>query len=278
MPLARFIIIKNTFPLWLFCLAPKTDARYNRQVGRPSGAAGKEPLMRMRKKKNLDARLENCAAVLVSEPARLRGAWRRLFGNDNPVYLEIGCGKGRFILESAARNPSINFIAVERENGALIMATEKAMALGLKNLRFISIDAASLCDIFADGEISRIYLNFSDPWPPNRQRKRRLTHANFLALYDRVLEKCGQLHFKTDNQRLFEWSLEEICAYGWLMQNISLDLHRSDFDNIMTEYEERFSSQGFRIYRVECCRRGESTLERAHTPERLFVNGEAPSL
>lgn len=224
--------------------------------------------MRMRKKKNLDTRLENCAAVIAAEPETLKGRWRERFGNDNPLYLEIGCGKGRFILESARRNPEINYLAIEREEGALITATERAMELKLPNLLFLDFDASHLTDIFADGEIDRIYLNFSDPWPPNRQRKRRLTHSQFLELYDCVLAKYGQLHFKTDNQRLFEFSLEEICGFGWLIQNISLDLHNSGLDNIMTEYEEKFSQKGFRIYRLEASRRGEDTLTRAHTEPR----------
>ncbi len=224
--------------------------------------------MRMRKKKNLDTRLASCAPVLIADPAEQKGRWRALFGNDHPLHLEIGCGKGRFIVESARRNPDINYLAIEREQGALVMATEKAMAADLPNLRFLDFDAAGLCSIFADGEIDRIYLNFSDPWPPNRQRKRRLTHANFLALYDCVLAKYGQVHFKTDNQHLFEFTLEELCGYGWLIQNICLDLHASGQDNIMTEYEERFSSEGFRIYRLEACRRSEDMLTRAHTPPR----------
>ena len=132
----------------------------------------------------------------------------------------------------------------------------------------MDVDAAGLTNIFADGEIDRIYLNFSDPWPPNRQRKRRLTHSNFLALYDCVLAKNGQVHFKTDNQHLFEFTLEEMCGYGWLIQNICLDLHNSEQDNIMTEYEEKFSKEGFRIYRLEASRRDEDTLTRAHTPPR----------
>lgn len=229
--------------------------------------------MRMRKKKNLDTRLGNCSAVIAAEPEKLRGQWRERFGNDHPLFLEIGCGKGRFILESARRNPDINYLAIEREQGALIIATERAMEMKLPNLLFLDVDAAKLTDIFSDGEIDRIYLNFSDPWPPNRQRKRRLTHSNFLSLYDCVLAKYGQIHFKTDNQHLFEFTLEEICGFGWLIQNISLDLHATDQDNIMTEYEEKFSSEGFRIYRLEASRRGEDTLTRAHTvprtPEQL---------
>ena len=216
--------------------------------------------MRMRKKKNLDVRLARCASVMVADPAACRGKWRELFGNDHPVRLEIGCGKGRFILETAKREPDVNFVAIEREEGALIMATEKAMAEELPNLRFLSFDAAALGEIFAPGEVGLIYLNFSDPWPPNRQRKRRLTWRAFLAVYDEILSEDGAIFFKTDNQRLFEWSLGELCQNGWLLQNISLDLHNADYDNIMTEYEEKFSAQGYRIYRVEARKRIEKNM------------------
>lgn len=218
--------------------------------------------MRMRKKKNLGPRLERCAPVLVAEPVLHRGAWREMFGNGNPLHLEIGCGKGRFALEMARRYPEVNFLAIEREEGALVMAAEKAMEADLPNLRFLSFDAAALGDIFEAGEVDLIYLNFSDPWPPNRQRKRRLTWRAFLAVYDKILSEDGAIFFKTDNQRLFEWSLGEICQYGWLLQNISLDLHNSDFDNVMTEYEEKFSSQGSRIYRLEARRRLEKNYLR----------------
>ncbi len=216
--------------------------------------------MRMRKKKNLDVRLARCAPVMVDDPRTWRGRWRELFGNNHPIRLEIGCGKGRFILETARRNPDVNFVAIEREEGALIMATEKAMDAALPNLRFLSFDAAALGEIFAPGEVSLIYLNFSDPWPPNRQRKRRLTWRAFLAVYDQILSDDGAIFFKTDNQRLFEWSLGELCQNGWLLQNISLDLHNSDYDNIMTEYEEKFSAQGYRIYRLEARKRIEQNF------------------
>lgn len=212
--------------------------------------------MRMRKKKNLDVRFAACAPVMATEPASLRGQWRALFGNDNPLHIEIGCGKGRFVLGMAKLHPDVNFVAIEREEGALIMATERAMQDVPANVRFLSYDAAALREIFAPGEVDLIYLNFSDPWPPNRQRKRRLTWRAFLDVYNDILSEMGALYFKTDNQRLFEWSLGEICAYGWLLQNISLDLHNSDFEgNVMTEYEERFSAQGSRIYRLEARRR-----------------------
>ncbi|MFR4977523.1 MAG: tRNA (guanosine(46)-N7)-methyltransferase TrmB [Butyricicoccus sp.] len=216
--------------------------------------------MRMRKKKNLDVRFARCASVMVEDPRAQRGGWKQLFGNENPIRLEIGCGKGRFILENARRNPDVNFVAIEKEEGALIMATEKAVSEDLPNLRFLSFDAAALNEIFAPAEVSLIYLNFSDPWPPNRQRKRRLTWRSFLAVYDEILTEDGAIFFKTDNQRLFEWSLGELCQNNWLLQNISLDLHHSDYDNIMTEYEEKFSSQGYRIYRVEARKRTPQNL------------------
>lgn len=220
--------------------------------------------MRMRKKKNLDTRFAACSNVMVNEPEQMKGKWRELFNNNNPINIEIGCGKGRFIMELAKRNPDINFVAIEREEGALIMATEKARELELLNLKFLSFDAIELANVFAPEEVDRVYLNFSDPWPPNRQRRRRLTHADYLDVYDAILKKEGDICFKTDNQRLFEWSISSICEYGWLVQNISLDLHNSELakDNIMTEYEEKFSSQGYRIYRLEARRRLPQFMDR----------------
>ena len=212
--------------------------------------------MRMRKKKNLDIRFAACADVMAFEPKEKRGKWRALFGNDHPLHVEIGCGKGRFAIGMAEQHPDINFIAVEREEGALIMAAERCQQQPLPNLRFVSFDAAELRDVFAPGEVDRIYLNFSDPWPPNRQRKRRLTWRAYLEVYDEILKQQGDICFKTDNQRFFEWTLTEICQFGWSIQNISLDLHHSDFEgNVMTEYEEKFSSEGARIYRLEARRR-----------------------
>lgn len=212
--------------------------------------------MRMRKKKNLDVRFAACAPVMVTAPETHKGAWRDLFGNDNAVHVEIGCGKGKFVLGMAKLHPQVNFVAIEREEGALIMAAEQAAGEMLPNVRFLSYDAANLKDIFAPDEVSLVYLNFSDPWPPNRQRKRRLTYRAFLEIYDTILAPEGAIYFKTDNQRLFEWSLSEICEYGWLLQNISLDLHHSGFEgNVMTEYEQKFSSAGSRIYRLEARRR-----------------------
>ena len=210
--------------------------------------------MRMRKKKNIDKRIASCEDVMVFSPEEYKGHWHEYFDNSNPIYIEIGCGKGKFILEHARRNPNTNYIAIEREENALIIATEKALNLELNNLVFLNFDALKICDIFNENEIARIYLNFSDPWPQRKHEHRRLTHNIFLKNYDFVLAPYGQLHFKTDNQHLFEFSLEQFTRTGFRLQNLSLDLHKTSGQNIMTEYEERFSSQGFRIYRVEALR------------------------
>ena len=198
---------------------------------------------------------------VVHEPEKNKGQWKQFFGNGHPIHVEIGMGEGQFIEQMALTHPEINYIGIERYDTVMLKALKKREALmaegaALQNLTFISIDARLLADVFEAGEIDRIYLNFSDPWPPNRQRKRRLTWRAYLEVYDEILKQQGDLCFKTDNQRFFEWSLQEICQFGWLLQNISLDLHHSDFEgNVMTEYEEKFSSEGSRIYRVEARRR-----------------------
>ena len=209
--------------------------------------------MRMRKKKNLDSRLAACAAVMADQPQTLRGRWRAQFGNENPIHLEIGCGKGRFILEMAKRYPDINFIAVEREEGALVMATEQAMRDKLPNLRFLSFDAAALEQIFAPGEVERIYLNFSDPWPKARHWKRRLTSTVFLGRYEKILKEGGILEFKTDNRDLFEFSLDSVKEAGWKLAASTFDLHHDPAlceGNVMTEYEQKFSSRGQAICKL----------------------------
>ena len=208
--------------------------------------------MRMRKKANREARLEKCAPILVGDPTLNKGNWQKAFGNGNPVQLEIGCGKGGFISQLAAKNSEINYIAIEKCTDVIIMAMEKIMNLGLKNVLFINGDAGLLPDILEKGEITRIYINFCDPWPKSHHKKRRLTHRNFLDIYKSVLEDGGEVHFKTDNRKLFEFSLNEFADCGIKMKNISLDLHASNFeDNIVTEYEKNFSEKGFPIFRCE---------------------------
>ena len=208
--------------------------------------------MRMRKKKNLDARWERCERYLVENPEDMKGKWAEFFGNDKEIHLEIGCGKGGFVTGMAQKYPDINFIAVEKVRDVMVMAMEKAADAQLGNVVFMDMDAEKIEDIFEKGEISRIYLNFSDPWKKNKQAKRRLTHKRFLDRYKNVLPLGGYVWFKTDNRALFEFSLNSFAEEDFKMRNISLDLHNSKFeDNIMTEYEARFSQMGMPIYRVE---------------------------
>ena len=206
----------------------------------------------MRKKKNLGARWERCAAYLVDAPDDMKGKWVERFGNDRPIHLEIGCGKGGFVTGMAKMYPDVNFIAVEKVQDVMVMAMEKAAAAGLTNVLFMDMDAERIEDVFEKGEISRIYLNFSDPWKKNKQAKRRLTHKRFLDRYKNVLNNGDYIWFKTDNKALFEFSLNSFAEENFKMQNITLDLHNSKFEgNIMTEYETRFSEMGMPIYRVE---------------------------
>lgn len=176
-----------------------------------------------------------------------KGAWRKLFGNDHPLAMEIGMGKGRFLMELAKRNPDVNYLGVERYDSVLYRALQKLEGEPLKNIRFLCIDAGVLPELFEEGELDHIYLNFSDPWPKDRHAKRRLTSREFLARYDKVLKKDGRIEFKTDNRPLFDFSLEEAKNTGWRIDAFTYDLHHDEkmsVGNIMTEYEEKFSSQG----------------------------------
>lgn len=180
-----------------------------------------------------------------------RGRWKEIFGNDRPIHVEVGTGRGKFITSMAQANKDINYIAIEIKEEVLVKAVEKADKLNLDNIVFLW-GSVELFDLyFADGELDRVYINFCDPWPKKRNAKRRLTHSNFLELYRKKL-KHGQIHFKTDNRDLFEFSLNEISANDWMLKNISLDLANSDYQgNITTEYEERFLTLGMPIYRLE---------------------------
>lgn len=208
--------------------------------------------MRMRKKKNLGRRMDACGELLIVQPKALKGRWRQSFaaGPETVLNLEIGCGKGSFVTEMARQNPEQLFLAVERVESVLLMAMEKVREAGLHNVRFLSADAAQLGQVFAENEVSRIYLNFSDPWPPKRQHKRRLTHPVFLAVYDGFLAPYGEICFKSDNRRLFEDSVCYFSQYGFGLFDVTFDLHQTDTPNVMTEYERNFSEKGFPIYRL----------------------------
>lgn len=207
--------------------------------------------MRLRNIKNASERLEQNERDFVANPKDFRGKWSSLFGNNNPIHIEIGMGKGQFLTQLALRNPDINYIGIEKFSSVLLRASEKLETMELTNVKIFNIDALLLNEIFDKGEIERIYLNFSDPWPKNAHAKRRLTSNRFLPIYETILNSNGEIHFKTDNRLLFEFSLESLNNYGLILSNISLDLHNSNFENnIMTEYEERFSKFG-PIYRLE---------------------------
>ena len=207
----------------------------------------------MRRKKHLQDRLVRCQPVTIAEPEKLRGSWQTLMPEANALCLEIGCGKGRFINKTAVQNPNNLYIAIEREAGALVMAMEKTLAFGIKNVFYIRTDAENLAACFSSNEVDSIFINFCDPWPSNKHVRRRLTHRNFLGIYKQIIKPGGMLYFKTDNAPLFAFSLSELPAFGLRLQNVTHDLHSTDTPNIMTEYEERFSSQGIKINRLEAC-------------------------
>ena len=191
---------------------------------------------------------------VVLNPESFRGKWHEVFGNNNPIHVEFGCGKGGFITELAKRNPHINYIAAERAETVVYKACKKANLSEEtpSNLRFLYFDVSNCREIFEIGEVERLYLNFSDPWPKTRHANRRLTYRGFLEKYADILKKEGEIHFKTDNKGLFAFSIEEFSVSGWLMKNVTLDLHNSGMeDNIMTEYEKKFSELGFTINRLE---------------------------
>jgi len=206
--------------------------------------------MRVRKKAWTAAEYEN-NKHLIHNPEECKGKWSEIFGNDKPIYLEIGCGKGRFISQNALLNPDINFIGVERQE-TIVATAARSVGNDCDNVFLIHGDVENILDFFEPGEIKRLYINFCDPWPKKKWYKRRLTYRDFLEKYKILFGEKGEIFFKTDNTILFESSLNEFCGNGWLLSNISLDLHNSDFEgNIMTEYEEKFSNKGFNIYRLE---------------------------
>lgn len=208
--------------------------------------------MRLRNKPWADERLAEFPQYAVAQPEQHKGKWRELFGNSNPLYIEVGTGKGRFITEMAKAHPDVNFIGIEVYKSVIISALDLLIEAAVPNLKLLSVNAVNLREYFAKGEVDRVYLNFSDPWPKTRHAKRRLTHESFLKIYEDILPDRGEIHFKTDNQGLFESSLLSTSAYGMELIFVSLDLHSSDFEgNIMTEYEEKFSQKGSRIYRLE---------------------------
>ncbi len=209
--------------------------------------------MRVHKKKHGAERLEACGSIVIKDLRKEGNTSQKLFGNDKPLRMEIGCGKGDFIVGTAEKEPDVNFLAVEKVSDVLVIAAEKVKESGLSNVRVCCVDAKELAEIFPEHSIDRIYLNFSDPWPKSRHEKRRLTYKTFLEIYKKILRKDGALFFKTDNRPLFDFSIESFREFGMRLEKLTFDLHNSQYmdGNVMTEYEKRFSSMGVPINRVE---------------------------
>ena len=210
--------------------------------------------MRMRKRPNLGLRMEKCAEYLIEDPAGLRGKWLQSFPEYEKLYLEIGCGKGRFTADMAERLPSVLYIAMEKVPDAMILAMERVRDRQIASVHFIDGDAINLTGMFAPEEVSRIYVNFCDPWPKSRDAKHRLTFPGFLRMYADVLPIGGEVHFKTDNLPLFTWSVEQFVNEGWELSEVTNDLHANGPVGIMTDYEAKFYAQGFRINRLVATR------------------------
>lgn len=205
--------------------------------------------MRMRKKPNLIPRMERCSRFLIREPASYRGHWRQLKPDAKEIRLEIGCGKGRFSAETAQQHPDVLYIALERVPDAMVIAMERSQEKDLDNIFFIDGDAAKLREYFAPGEVDLLYINFCDPWPGLKHARRRLTHEQFLILYRGILKDGGQIHFKSDNHDLFEWSLFQFPKAGFILSEVTRDLHGQGINGVMTDYEEKFYQMGTPINR-----------------------------
>lgn len=204
--------------------------------------------MRLRNVKGKEEIISN-SKYIIKNPREYKGNWKELFGNNNDIYIEIGMGKGKFIIENAIRYPNINFIGIEKYDSVMVRAIEKLQDKNLNNLKLIIFDAGKIDEIF-DKEITRIYLNFSDPWPKKRHEHRRLTSEMFLKLYDKVFTCDKEIIMKTDNKGLFAYSIESLSKYGYILDNVTLDL-KDEEDNITTEYEEKFRNKDITINKLE---------------------------
>ena len=208
--------------------------------------------MRLRHIPGAEKQIEESTFV-IQEPEQKKGCWAEVFGNENPIHIEVGMGKGKFLMELAQQNPDINYVGIEMYSSVLIKAIQKRETLELTNICFMCVDARKLADIFKKGEVAKIYLNFSDPWPKDRHARRRLPSKEFLARYDQILVPDGKVEFKTDNRGLFNFALEQREIAGWNLDGCTFDLHHDENmneGNVMTEYEEKFSSMGNPIYKM----------------------------
>lgn len=206
--------------------------------------------MRLRKVKNVEEKIKDYEGLIIFNPEEQKGLWHKLFRNNNPIHMEIGMGKGKFIMQMAQENPHINYIGCELSESIVYKAAKQMQ--GIDNLLIINYDASKLSDVFSKGEVQKIYLNFSDPWPKSRHEKRRLTSSTFLKVYEEILPEKAEIEFKTDNRGLFEYSLISFNKANYDFEEVSLDLHNSGKENIITtEYEDKFSSIGNVIYYIK---------------------------
>ena len=216
--------------------------------------------MRLRNVPRAEGTIQNHPAV-IKRPEAQKGCWRQVFGNSKPIHIEIGMGKGRYLLTMASLHPDVNFVGIERYTSVLLRAVEKFDTEEfkmLKNIRFVCMDARDVAEVFAHGEVERIYLNFSDPWPKARHEKRRLTSHEFLERYEQILVPGGTLEFKTDNTELFNFSLEQVKSSSWTLEHYTYALHHHEImneGNVMTEYEEKFSARGNPINKLIAVRK-----------------------
>ena len=225
--------------------------------------------MRMRKRRNLSPRMEKCAELLIENGSENKGKWRELYPEFDNIYIELGCGKGRFTADTAETMPKTLLLAVELVADCMIVAMERIKGRGIENVRFINGDAKTLAEMFRTGEADRIYINFCDPWPKSRDAKFRLTAPSFLRIYADVLPVGGQIHFKTDNTPLFDWSVERMGEEGWALSEVTHDLHKDGQCGIMTDYEAKFTAEGMKINRLVATKTEKTLTTAAGTPARL---------
>ena len=226
--------------------------------------------MRMRHRPNLAPRMEKCAAVQVLEPKELKGSWRAEFSAYEKLWLEIGCGKGRFTAGTAEANTDVMLLAIEKVADAMVKGMELVCEKGIENVRFMDIDALELREMFEQGEVERIFINFCDPWPKSRDAKHRLTAPGFLRSYADILPEGGEIHFKTDNRPLFDWSVEQLQLEGWELREVTNNLHENGPVGIMTDYEAKFHAQGVPINRLVAMKATGTKSGRDGVPPRLY--------
>ena len=206
--------------------------------------------MRMRRKPNLELRMESCGEVQIKDPESFFGHWKEEFAGYGELWLELGCGKGSFTVKTAQENPDVLLLAIEKVRDAMVIAMERSLNAGASNIRFIDMDALRLNEVFKRGDVDRLFINFCDPWPKSRDAKHRLTAPGFLRKYAELLDIGGEIRFKTDNRPLFDWSCEQFAAEGWEIRELTNDLHRDGVQGIMTDYEAKFHAQGVPINRL----------------------------